>query len=111
MGSSVSSSRQKQLKTPSATYSHPPSAPPDHSCSSYKAVFPLQNVLLLPFDFIEGEKHAVFSLGFSDSHGCRIAQPLLTTPAAIVFGIAFLFFHVLSALFRRPRQNYNVEPL
>lgn len=40
-----------------------------------------------------------------------IVQPLLTTPAALVFGIPFLIFHVLSALFRRPRQNYNVEPL
>lgn len=40
-----------------------------------------------------------------------LIQPLLTTPAALVFGIPFLFFHVLSALFRRPRKNYNVEPL
>jgi len=40
-----------------------------------------------------------------------VVQPLLTSPAALVFGIPFLIFHVLAALFRRPRQNYNVEPL
>jgi hypothetical protein len=37
--------------------------------------------------------------------------PLLLSPAAIVFGIAFLIFHVLAALFRRPRGHYNDEPL
>ncbi len=41
----------------------------------------------------------------------NIVQPLLTSPAALIFGIPFLFFHVLSALFRRPRQDYNIEPL
>lgn len=40
-----------------------------------------------------------------------VVQPLLEMPAALVFGVPFLIFHVLSALFRRPRQNYNVEPL
>ena len=38
-------------------------------------------------------------------------QPMLESPAAIVFGIAFLFFHLLSALFRSPRRDYNNEPL
>lgn len=37
--------------------------------------------------------------------------PLLLSPAAVVFGIAFLFFHVIAALFRRPRRHYNDEPL
>ena len=40
-----------------------------------------------------------------------VVQPILTSPAAIVFGIAFLFFHILGAVFRRPRQYYNDEPL
>ena len=40
-----------------------------------------------------------------------IVQPLLETPAAIVFGIPFLIFHTLAALFRRPRRHYNDEPL
>jgi len=40
-----------------------------------------------------------------------VVQPLLESPAAIVFGIAFLFFHVLGAMFRRPRQHFNDEPL
>jgi hypothetical protein len=37
--------------------------------------------------------------------------PVLAAPAAIVFGIAFLVFHVLGAVFSRPRRNYNSEPL
>jgi len=40
-----------------------------------------------------------------------VVQPLLESPAALVFGIPFLIFHVLAAMFRRPRQNYNIEPL
>jgi len=40
-----------------------------------------------------------------------LIQPLLTSPAALIFGIPFLVFHTLAALFRRPRQNYNIEPL
>lgn len=37
--------------------------------------------------------------------------PVLATPAAIVFGIAFLFFHVLGAVFSSTRRHYNNEPL
>jgi len=37
--------------------------------------------------------------------------PVLAAPAAIVFGIAFLIFHVLGAVFSRPRRYYNNEPL
>ena len=40
-----------------------------------------------------------------------VVQPILTSPAALVFGVAFLFFHLLSALFRRPRRHYNDEPV
>jgi len=40
-----------------------------------------------------------------------LIQPLLTSPAALFFGIPFLIFHTMSALFRRPRQDYNIEPL
>jgi len=41
----------------------------------------------------------------------NLIQPLLTAPAALVFGIPFLFFHTLAAMFRRPRQDFNIEPL
>ncbi len=37
--------------------------------------------------------------------------PLLISPAGIVFGLAFLFFHVMAAVFSRPKQYLNLEPL
>lgn len=37
--------------------------------------------------------------------------PVLQTPAAIVSGIAFLFFYLMGMIFRRPRRAYNNEPL
>lgn len=51
------------------------------------------------------ERHV--SSGLWDS----VIQPVLTHPAALSFGIAFLFFKVLSGLFSRPRGYHNVDPV
>ena len=51
------------------------------------------------------ERHV--SPGLWDS----VVQPILTSPAALVFGIPFLVFYVLSGPFRRPRRHYNDEPV